>query len=139
MEQNNETNNKKKTKKSGCFKKIIIGAGIIGSLYLGNKVYNHLNNSERKYQAIENRLSNLEKTERTYLISNYINKDSLDLNHLVNGLNNEKSNELIYNINSLEKLTQEQKIEHIINTYNNLDRKNKFETVKELTRNTIGF
>ena len=125
--------NKKINSKKGCFKKALyIGALSLGTIYLANKC-----SSKNNYVPIEENISNIEFNERSSVISNYINKDSIDISSLVNNLNEDKKTYFLNEITN--NLSEKEKSDYIIDIYNDLSRKKKFQTVKEITKNSIGF
>jgi hypothetical protein len=130
-----------KNKKSGCLKSFFIGLGIIGLTYVGinSLKKNNLDEIENPYINIESVFSNLDRDDRAEFISNYINQDSVDISYVVNGLNKDKCINLLDYISSSNILSEQEKVDYVINSYKNLDRKNKFDVVKEITKNSIGF
>ena len=124
---------KKINSKKGSFKKILyLGALGLGTIYIANKCSN-----KNEYVPIEENISNIEFNERSNVISNYINKDSIDISSLVNHLNEDKKTYFLNKITN--NLSEKERSDYIIDIYNDLSRKKKFETVKEITKSSIGF
>jgi hypothetical protein len=143
-EKNEYVTDKSKINKLGCIKKTLLIGTVIAGFYLINNYFSKENDNnymvnDKKTEKINNLLSALDKENRSQIISQYINKDSIDLKIMANTLNNDKTFEFLDYVNNGNNLNQEQKSEYILNMYSTLDKKNKFNVVKDMAKSSIGF